>query len=210
MRQLAGQRSADAGADGADLVLHLDEDAAHPRQLVGHGFHDLGAGGDGIAGEEAHAGVESAQAHRHGCLGPAGCSGRPFRAADGCARVPCQFESSTGGGCRGHGAGTGRMRPQSGGVAPPAGSTCTTTSVTWGKRARSCLLDLRARSRGHVRQWCRERPGGGGPPRRRSPSRGCGPSGVRQHRGCRRRPRSHRPSAAAPRPPVCARPLAGW
>ena len=30
-------------------------------QLVGHGLHDLGAGRDGIAGEETHSGVERAQ-----------------------------------------------------------------------------------------------------------------------------------------------------
>ncbi len=33
----------------------------HPRQLIGHGFHDLGAGSDGIAGEEADTGIQSAQ-----------------------------------------------------------------------------------------------------------------------------------------------------
>ena len=52
----AGQRGADDGGDGGDLVLHLDEVAAHRGQAAGEDLGDLGRGRDGVAGEEARAG----------------------------------------------------------------------------------------------------------------------------------------------------------
>ncbi len=62
--QLPRQRPPYARADGADLVLHLQEHAADLGQFDGHGFHDLGGGSDGISGKKAHTRIEGPESAR--------------------------------------------------------------------------------------------------------------------------------------------------
>ena len=55
-----GEGCADGGAHTSDFVFHLDELAAEFGQFFSHDFSDFGRGGDGITGEEAHAGGDHA------------------------------------------------------------------------------------------------------------------------------------------------------
>ena len=56
----AGHGSADGGGGAGDLVLHLEEAAAHLGQLLGGDLSDLGGGRDGVSGEEPHTGGDGA------------------------------------------------------------------------------------------------------------------------------------------------------
>ena len=64
----AGHGRADAHADGGDLVLGLDGDAADFRQLADHVQQQRGRRGDGIAGEEVAPGVQRAAGDRRGAV----------------------------------------------------------------------------------------------------------------------------------------------
>ena len=56
----AGHGSADGGGGAGDLVLHLEEAAAHLGQLLSGDLSDLGGGRDGVSGEEPHTGGDGA------------------------------------------------------------------------------------------------------------------------------------------------------
>ena len=104
-----------------------------------HGLHDLRAGGDGIAGEEAHARIQSAEGAGPVALDKQAALVDLLTEQMAVPEFHVSLSLAPGKQRRGPSAGTGRMCAHSGGVAPPAGSTWTTTSVTWGNRARTAF-----------------------------------------------------------------------